>query len=477
MPVPAPPADSAPPTVTLVIDDERNIRRAIRLILEGQDHHVLEASSAEEASQVLATASTRVDLVVLDLMLPGRSGLEWLAELRKDELHRDLPVIVVSGHASSEEAAGAMKLGAIDFFEKPLSRERILVTVATAIRGARASRELERARASAAGTRDLLGSSAAVRRLHHEIERVAPTKANVLIVGPSGTGKELVSRAIHALSARRDEPFVKVNCASIPRDLIESELFGHERGAFSGADVRRRGLFEIAHGGTLFLDEIGDMDSAAQAKVLRALESGEVARLGSEHTMTVDVRVLAATNKDLEREVAEGRFREDLYFRLAVFPIRVPTLDERAEDIPILAEAFLQAFVAENAFGPKRMRPEVLTVLAERRWPGNVRELKNAVERAAILSGEEIGIADLPEDPHVDPFALDSVATLSSATSSGRPTLREVRERAEREHIVAVLEEHGWNVSRAASDLGLERTNLHKKIRSYGIKRAGGEAG
>jgi two-component system nitrogen regulation response regulator NtrX len=471
----APQVDSAPPFMILVVDDERNIRRAMRLILEAQGYRILEAATAEEATRALAEPKVPIDLVLLDLLLPGTSGLEWLTAIRRDELTRDLPVIVVSGHASSEEAAQAMKLGAADFFEKPLNRARLLVSVEAALRGASLARELGRLRDDARARSEMLGTSPAMRRLHHEVERVAPTKANVLITGPSGTGKELVSRAIHALSPRRDKPFVKVNCAAIPRELIESELFGHERGAFTGADAKKRGLFEVAHGATLFLDEVGDMEHAAQAKVLRVLESGELSRVGSEHTMCVDVRVLAATNKDLEREVAEGRFREDLFFRLAVFPIRVPTLEERPEDIPLLAETFMRSFLAENALGPKRMRPEVLVALARRRWPGNVRELKNVVERAAILSGEEITIADLPEDPHLDPFVEDAPST-PGATLSGRPTLREVRERAEREHIVAVLEEHDWNVSRAAADLGVERTNLHKKIRAYGIKRGRAES-
>ncbi|MBM4358945.1 MAG: sigma-54-dependent Fis family transcriptional regulator [Deltaproteobacteria bacterium] len=469
-----PPADTAPPFVILVVDDERNIRRAMRLILEAQGHGVLEAASAEEACRVLAEARAPVDLVLLDLMLPGKSGLDWLADLRRDELARELPVIVVSGHASSEEAAQAMKLGAVDFFEKPLNRERILVSVTAALRGATLAREVVRLRADSGARSELLGSSTAMRRVHHEIERVAPTKASVLITGPSGTGKELVSRAIHALSSRCDKLFIKVNCAAIPRELIESELFGHERGAFTGADAKKRGLFELAHGSTLFLDEVGDMDHAAQAKVLRVLQSGEFSRVGSEHTMQVDVRLLAATNKDLEREVSEGRFREDLFFRLAVFPLRVPTLEERPNDIPLLAETFLRTFVAENGLGPKRMRAEVLDALGRRRWPGNVRELKNVVERAAILSGEEVTIADLPEDPHVDPF-LEEAPSAPRGTASGRPTLREVRERAERDHIIAVLEEHDWNVSRAAADLGVERTNLHKKIRAYAIKRERGE--
>lgn len=472
------PADRAPPAGILVVDDERNIRRAMRLVLEAEGHRVLEAESAEDAARLVGEGSTPVDLVLLDLMLPGKSGLEWLAELRRDELHRDLPVIVISGHASGEEAAQAIKLGARDFFEKPLHRDRVLVGVRAALAASALAREVAALRGELGARREMLGTSPAMRRLFHEVERVAPTKVNVLITGPSGTGKELVSRAVHALSSRRDQPFVKVNCAAIPRELIESELFGHERGAFTGAEGKKRGLFELAHGATLFLDEVGDMDHAAQAKVLRVLQSGELSRVGSERTLQVDVRVLAATNKDLEREVAEGRFREDLFFRLNVFPLRVPTLEERPDDVPVLAESFLRAFADDNALGPKRFAPEALAALVRRRWPGNVRELKNVVERAAILAGEVLTLADLPEDPHVDPFADDGTpaSVVSEPRTDGKATLREVRERAEREHIVATLEEHDWNVSRAAADLGVERTNLHKKIRAYGIRRGQGTA-
>ena len=472
-------ADSAARLSILVVDDERNIRRVLRMVLEGAGYRVLEAESAEEADHTLRTSSTPIDLIVLDLMLPKKGGLEWLAELRSDELSSQLPVIVVSGHASSEEAANAVKLGATDFFEKPLARERVLVSVARALEGAHMLRQLAALRAQADSRYQMLGAAPVMQRLFRDIERVARTKASVLITGPSGTGKELVSRAIAALSPRADKPFVKVNCAAIPRELIESELFGHEKGSFTGAEAKKRGVFELAHGATLFLDEIGDMDLAAQAKVLRVLQSGELCRVGAEHTFQVDVRVLAATNKDLEREVAEGRFREDLFFRLNVFPIKMPTLAERADDIPLLADSFLRAFASENGLHLRGMQAAVLETLKRRRWPGNVRELKNVVERAAILAnGDEITIADLPEDPHADPFEDDGHASASPGESApshagvgkGR-TLREVREQAERSHIVTVLDEHDWNVSRAATALGLERTNLHKKIRAFGIQR------
>jgi DNA-binding NtrC family response regulator len=329
----------------------------------------------------------------------------------------------------------------------------------------------------------MLGSSDAMKRLYNDIDKVAPTRATVLITGPSGTGKELVSRAIHRLSPRVDAPFVRVNCAAIPRELIESELFGHERGSFTGAQTRKRGFFEQAHGGTLFLDEIGDMDLSAQAKVLRALQNGEVIRVGAETPLQIDVRVLAATNKDLAKEVQEGRFREDLYFRLEVFPIAVPSLSQRRQDIELLAASFVEAFCRENGFCNKKIEPQVFETLAARAWPGNVRELKNVVERAAILSSDVITIADLPEDPHSSPFdeesdvdsgqdaVLDSVPPPRLGSADERKTLREVRDAAERAYIVQTLEEMDWNVSKTAVALGVERTNLHKKVRAYKIRR------
>jgi DNA-binding NtrC family response regulator len=343
----------------------------------------------------------------------------------------------------------------------------------------------------------MIGRSAPMQRLFRDLEKVAPTKASVLITGASGTGKELIARAIHRLSPRITGPFVKVNCAAIPRELIESELFGHERGSFTGAQQRRRGLFEQAHGGTLFLDEIGDMDLVAQAKVLRAVQTGEISRLGSEHVIRVDVRVLAATNRDLAKAVENATFREDLFFRLAVFPIRSPALRERVEDIPLLALAFMEQFGRENGIRPKPIDDDVMAALTSRKWPGNVRELKNVVERSAILSGDRVTIADLPEDPHASPFEEEAEVAPADATAAaeagdGEPsdasrasrppgpqganhlTLREYREKSERQYIVDTLRLAGWNISRTAIWLGVERTNLHKKIRAYKIKRGEG---
>ncbi|HEX4338106.1 MAG TPA: sigma-54 dependent transcriptional regulator [Polyangiaceae bacterium] len=470
------------PTV-LVVDDEKNIRLTLEMVLTGAGYGVLQAPTAEAALELLKNPNGPVDLVILDLKLPGMNGLDALKQIRSDDPTRDLPVIVISGHATVHDAVLAIKLGATDFFEKPLNRDRVLVSVDNCIRTARLSRTVEHMRAEIEQRYEMIGVSPPMQTLFSAIDKVAPTKASCLITGESGTGKELVSRAIHRLSPRKDAPFVKVNCAAIPRELIESELFGHEKGSFTGAQARKRGFFEQAHGGTLFLDEIGDMDLTAQAKVLRALQNGEIVRVGSEHVFNVDVRVLAATNKDLARSVSAGAFREDLFFRLDVFPIRVPALRDRRADIAVLAEAFVESFCRENGLRPKRMDPVVREALTSRKWPGNVRELKNVVERAAILSSDVITIADLPEDPHESPFddehgedGRDSQPPpLAVQTASGaRPTLREYRDSAEKSYILEVLRELEWNISRAAVTLGVERTNLHKKIRAYGIKR--GEA-
>jgi DNA-binding NtrC family response regulator len=495
----APPGAPAQRTV-LVVDDEKNIRRTLQLVLEGEGYRVLGAETASQALGILASPETPVDLAILDVKLPDMSGLDALAKIRGDEATRDLPIIVISGHATVHDAVMAIKLGASDFFEKPLARERVLVSVRNVLDAAKAQRELARVTEQQLQRFEMIGQSAPMQRIFHEIDKVAPTKASVLITGESGTGKELIARAIHRLSPRKDEPFVKVNCAAIPRELIESELFGHERGAFTGAQAKRRGLFEQAHGGTLFLDEIGDMDLMAQAKVLRAVQSGEISRVGSEHVIHVDVRVLAATNKDLAKTVEAGTFREDLYFRLAVFPIRSPALRERVEDIPRLAQAFMDQFGQENGIRPKPIDDDVIVALTSRKWPGNVRELKNVVERSAILSGDRVTIADLPEDPHASPFEEETEPSSTTADSSqgleagdsmegdssverlgplpagGREhmTLREFREKTERQYIVDTLKMSGWNISRTAILLGVERTNLHKKIRAYQIKRGEG---
>ncbi len=459
----------------LVVDDEPNIRRTLNMVLTGAGYEVSTAGSAEEAMQRLADAARPVDLVILDIKLPNMSGLQALEQLKADPELGRLPVIVISGHATVDDAVHAIRLGATDFFEKPLNRERVIVSVQNCIRSARLGRTVREMQQELSRRYQMIGSSECMQRLYQEIDKVAPTRATVLLTGQSGTGKELVSRAIHRLSQRADAPFVKVNCAAIPAELFESELFGHEKGAFTGAAARKRGYFEQAHGGTLFLDEIGDMDLSAQAKVLRALQNGEVTRVGAEQILHVDVRVLAATNKDLERAVAGGSFREDLYFRLKVFPIDVPSLEQRREDIEALTISFVEAFCRDNGLRNKKIDPEVFQALLRRRWPGNVRELRNVVERAAILSSDVITIADLPEDPHDSPFEeLENAGTPTQEvlqSSRERPSLREYREQAERGYILRTLREVDFNISRAAVLLGVERTNLHKKIRAYGIER------
>jgi DNA-binding NtrC family response regulator len=460
--------DPGKPTV-LVVDDERNIRRTLRMVLEAEGYEVREAETAEEALPLLE--SEPVDVGLFDVRLPGMDGLSLLQKAR--ELWRDLPVIVISGHAETPDVVEAMRRGAVDFFGKPVDRDRVVVSV----RNALARRSLEgKVQALSARERrfddEMLGESPAMVRLREEIAKVAPTQGRVLVLGESGTGKELIAQEIHRQSRRASGPFVKVNCAAIPSELIESELFGHEKGSFSGAAARRRGQFEVAHGGTLFLDEIGDMSLSAQAKVLRALQTGEVTRVGSEKAFTVDVRVVAATNKELQAEVREGTFREDLFFRLAVVPLRAPALRERLEDVPLLAERFLQLACRENGLRPKPVEPGVYRQLQQYRWPGNVRELRNLCERMAIMSGDRVTEADVPAEVGPRPAPAPGTGGPADLSRYGEVGLRELRDLVERDYILQKLEEHDWNITQAAQALGVERTNLHKKIKQHGLSRA-----
>ncbi len=460
--------DPGKPTV-LVVDDEKNIRRTLRMVLEAEGYEVREAETAEEALPLLE--SEPVDVGLFDVRLPGMDGLALLQKAR--ELWRDLPVIVISGHAETPDVVEAMRRGAVDFFGKPVDRDRVVVSVKNAL----ARRTLEgKVQALSARERryddEMLGESPAMARLREEIAKVAPTQGRVLVLGESGTGKELIAQEIHRQSKRAAGPFVKVNCAAIPSELIESELFGHEKGSFSGAAARRRGQFEVAHGGTLFLDEIGDMSLSAQAKVLRALQTGEVSRVGSEKTFTVDVRVIAATNKELPAEVREGTFREDLFFRLAVVPIRAPALRERLEDVPLLAERFLQLACRDNGLRPKPVDPGVYRRLAQYRWPGNVRELRNLCERLAIMSGDRVTEADVPAEVGPRSPAPAAEGAPGDLSRYGEVGLRELRDLVERDYILQKLEEHDWNITQAAQALGVERTNLHKKIKQHGLSRA-----
>ncbi len=451
-------------STVLVVDDEKNIRRTLRMVLEGEGYAVEDTDTAEKALKRLPDISP--DLVIMDVKLPGKDGIWALERIMSGEYGRPpVPVIMISGHASFTDAVRATRLGAYDFFEKPIDRQRVLVSVRNAVERWVMIRDLSTMRAREAERFEMIGVSEVMKRLFEQIAKVAPTKGRVLITGESGTGKELIARAIHSHSLLADGAFVKVNCAAIPPELIESELFGHEKGAFTGAISRKRGLFEIASGGTIFLDEIGDMSPTAQAKVLRTLESGEINRVGGEKQITVDVRVLAATNQKLEELVSTGKFREDLFFRLNVVPLVSPPLRERPGDIVLLVERFVDYFCVENGFRPKPLREEALALLQSYRWPGNVRELKNLCERLVIMSDAEIGADDLPPEvlqissPTIPPSAYDHLG------------LREFKEEMERAFIVHKLKAYGWNISRTATALGIERTNLHKKLKAYDIRR------
>ncbi|MFH2053407.1 MAG: sigma-54 dependent transcriptional regulator [bacterium] len=462
----------------LIIDDERNIRRTFQMVLSSEGFAVDLAETGEDG--LARCRDHRPDVVVLDVRLPGMDGLEVLKRLHAAD--PDLPVIMISGHGTIATAVEATRLGAFDFVEKPLSKERLLVAIRNAMDVRNLGREVRRLRAQVGRRHLMVGESAALQAIRETIRRVAPTGARVLITGESGTGKELVARAVHESGERRNGPFVKVNCAAIPEELIESELFGAVKGAYTGAVETRDGKFLQANGGTLFLDEIGDMSLKAQAKVLRALQEGEIERVGGSETFAVDVRVLAATNKDLQAEAAAGRFREDLYFRLNVVPVHVPPLRERPDDIPLLAEHFLAAYLDENALPQRGFAPDALARLRQLTWPGNIRELSNAVERLAILSsGPRITLADLaacgigapPPDGRSaanaagGPVAAEVPADLAAVRASGG--LAAARQAYEKAFVAAALAESGGNVSEAARLLGLDRTNLHKKIQAYDL--------
>ena len=451
----------------LVVDDERNIRRALRMVLEGEGYEVLEAGSAEEAEQVAAD-SPRIDVVIMDVKLPGRSGVEQL-ERFKGDAELEAPIIMISGHATVEDAVRATKSGAFDFLEKPLDRERTLVTLRNALERRVIQREVGELRAAVQGRWEMVGRSKVMEALFQQIGKVAPTKGRVLITGESGTGKELIARAIHKASSVASGPFVKVNCAAIPAELIESELFGHERGAFTGATGRKRGLFEVADGGTIFLDEIGDMSLKTQAKVLRVLQEQELERLGSNRLIKVDVRVIAATNKDLEQEITKGTFREDLFYRLNVVPIWVPPLRERREDIPLLVRHFADAFSRDNNFRRKTFTPAAMERLRQHAWRGNIRELRNTIERLVIMSGgDSIDVTDLKLN---EPARVDAAATAPDNDWMAAPTLHAFKASSERAYLVAKLRENAWNISKTAEVIDTPRSNLYKKLEQYSISQ------
>jgi two-component system nitrogen regulation response regulator NtrX len=443
----------------LIVDDEPAIQKALRDVLEDEGYRVSLAGSGADALK--AVADEPPDLVFLDIWMPRMDGLETLAELKR--LRPDAIVVVISGHGTIETAIKATRLGAWDFIEKPLSLEKTLVTVTRALEHGRLERENASLRARLDQRTEIIGASAPMRALREQIAIAAPSGGRVLIHGENGSGKELVARAIHALSARAEQPFVEVNCAAIPEELIESELFGHERGAFTGALARRRGKFEAADRGTLFLDEIGDMSLKTQAKVLRALEEQAFERVGGREPLRVDVRVIAASNRDVLSLIAQGAFREDLFYRLNVIPIEVPPLRARKEDVPALVEHFIRVFCAENGKRLKTVTPPALTYFMTYDWPGNVRELRNMVERLVIMvPGETIGAEDLP--PPLRPKSEGAAV----APGDGKP-LKEARDGFERAYILAELRAQDWNMTRTAERLGIERSHLYRKIRAYGI--------
>jgi two-component system nitrogen regulation response regulator NtrX len=447
----------------LVVDDEEGIRKILRQVLEYEGHDVRVASGGGEALSTFA--EFKPDLTFLDVKMARMDGLEVLDRIREQD--DGAVVVMISGHGTIETAVEATRRGAYDFLEKPLDTDRLLVTIRNALQHRGLEEENARLRGAVESRYEIVGGSFAIRALLDRIEKVAPTDARVLITGDNGTGKELVARALHRLSGRADEQFVEVNCAAIPSELIESELFGHVKGSFTGAVNDRAGKFEQADGGTLFLDEIGDMSLAAQAKVLRALQEGIVTRVGGEKPIRVDVRVIAATNKSLEKEIEIGRFREDLFFRLNVVPIHVPPLRERREDIPMLVLYFIDKAVEEQRLPPRGIADDALDRLSRMEWSGNVRELRNTVERLLILArGNEINVGDV--DRLVGGAQSSGALTGDLLTAA---TFAEFKERAERAFIVAKLREHDWNVSETARAIDMPRSNLYKKIERYALIR------
>ncbi|MHC5019096.1 MAG: sigma-54-dependent transcriptional regulator [Planctomycetota bacterium] len=447
----------------LVCDDEPQIRESLKTVLNYEGYHVVEAARAEEALEKLEKVDP--DLLLLDIKMPGMDGLTALSEIHTRR--PQLPVVMISGHGTVETAVEATKRGAFDFLEKPPDADRLVLAVRNALSTARLRDENRQLKQALATEVQMLGATGGLQPVLETVERVAPTEASVLITGENGSGKELVARAVHAASQRSGKPFVDVNCAAIPGELIESVLFGHEAGAFTGATQRQRGKFEQAHGGTLFLDEVGDMSLAAQAKILRVLETREVERVGGAAKTKVDVRVLAATNKDLQQAVTDNEFREDLYYRLNVVPIRLPPLRERRDDIGVLAAEFLAAAVVKHGLEERRFAPAAIKRLGTHDWPGNVRQLKNLCERLAIIS----------PDTDIDAAAVDAALEPPRAGTAGGAdpldacaTFEEWKEAAERRFLERRLAGNDWNIKRTAEQLKMQRSNLYKKIEKYGLK-------
>jgi len=441
----------------LIVDDEQGIRRSLSGLLSDEGFETSGAADGEQALAALREESP--NLVLLDIAMPGRDGIAVLEELRRD--WPQLPVVMMSGHGTIETAVRATQLGAFDFIEKPLSFEKLLLTIRNALEAQRLADENRALRAQMLHARELIGEAPVMKKLKEQILQAAPTNGWVLISGENGTGKELVAKQLHVHSARNTGRFVEVNCAAIPEELIESELFGHEKGAFTGAIARKQGRFELAHGGTIFLDEIADMSLRTQAKILRILQEHKFERVGGSETIEVDVRVIAATNKDLEQEMRAGNFREDLYYRLNVIPFRIAPLRERRGDIPALVAAFVGEFCAESGARPKRVASPALRLMADYAWPGNVRELRNLMERLVLMTpGLCIEAADLP--PEIVGGARPAPAPAAS--------LDHARKEFERSFLAARLAEHGWNISRTAEAIGIARESLSRKLRQFGIR-------
>lgn len=443
-------------TRILVVDDEENVRLSLQGVLQDEGYLVECCPSGEECLKRLARRS--FDLVLLDIWLPGMDGLEVLAQIRR--LRPDQSVVMISGHGTIETAVQATKQGAFDFIEKPLNTEKVLLAVEHALHQQRLEAENRNLRRRLQRETAMIGESVPMQALRQQIDYAAPTEGRILIYGENGTGKELVARLLHLKSRRRDQPFIDVNCAAIPDDLIESELFGSVKGAYTGAETSRKGKFEQAHGGTLFLDEVGDMSLKTQAKVLRVLEEQRFHPVGSSEAVEVDVRVIAATNKDLESEIDRGVFRQDLFFRLNVIPFEVPPLRDRPEDVPLLLDYFLELFCRRYGKSPKQMDASTVETLTAYDWPGNVRELKNLVERLVIMvPGDRIKRSDLPA----------IVAYGRAGDPAEADNWQQARERFEKKFILEKLMEHGGNISRTAEAIGIERTHLHRKLKNYRI--------
>jgi two-component system nitrogen regulation response regulator NtrX len=449
----------------LVIDDEENIRKSLKMILEYEGYEFFEAATGEDGLEMLRE-TVGVDLVLLDIKMPGKDGIEVLTEIKQKPYSPE--VVMISGQGTIQSAVEATKLGAFDFLEKPLHRERVLLSIRNALKQNTLTKECLDLKKRAEKHYEIVGNHPLMMNLWKEILKIAPTNATVLVYGESGTGKELIARAVHANSLRAREKFIQVNCAAIPEELIESELFGHEKGAFTGATEKKTGKFEQADAGTIFLDEIADMSLKTQSKVLRVLEEGEVQKVGSSRISKVDVRVIAATNKDLRKEMQEGRFREDLFFRLNVVPLLSPPLRERREDVPLLVDYFSRTFAEENNFRLKKFSKDAVDALVAHPWKGNVRELKNTVERLMIMAEKNtIEKKDLPA-------AFREGGEVGVPDAGRVKTLREFRDAAERDFILAKLEANGWNISQTAREIDTPRSNLYKKLEQYGIKITAG---